>query len=113
MILKNPSAVGYLRSDISGSRQAWDENQIRHRAKQLGYDLRKTVVFNSQTEQRMHRLRVVVARTGVDAVFVPSLEHLDEDQVPATVIEVAAVITVSPENTYHRRASAVTPGDAE
>ncbi|MCU1639905.1 MAG: hypothetical protein JWN03_180 [Nocardia sp.] len=100
-----PSAIGYLRSDVSGARQVWDENQIRSLAKKFGYDLRKTIVFNATTDRPAHRLRVVVSRLGVDAVFVPSLAHFDGNEVPVEVVAVAAVITVSPQNTHTRRAA--------
>ncbi|WP_327146394.1 hypothetical protein [Nocardia sp. NBC_01327] len=106
-----PSAIGYLRSDVSGARQVWDENQIRSLAKKFGYDLRKMIVFSATTDRPAHRLRVVVSRLGVDAVFVPSLEHFEGSEIPAEVAAVAAVVTVSPQITHARRAAAATtPG---
>ncbi|MFE3793587.1 hypothetical protein KHQ06_11935 [Nocardia tengchongensis] len=95
------SAVGYLRSDISGARRQWDEVQIRVLASRLGYDLRRIAVFGPETDRPMHRLRVLASRLSAEAILTPSLEHLG-GSVPAPVVEVADVITVSPEETYAR-----------
>ncbi|WP_328411738.1 hypothetical protein [Nocardia sp. NBC_00403] len=40
-----PTAIGYLRSDISGTAQNWDEIRMRSLAKRYGYDLAKNIVF--------------------------------------------------------------------
>ncbi|MFE3697587.1 hypothetical protein ACFXO7_06895 [Nocardia tengchongensis] len=97
-----PSAVGFLRSDISGVHQPQDERRIRSAAKRTGYDLRKTLVFNERTEDRLHRLRVAIDRLGVDAVIVPSPAHFDDDTIPAELLEVAVVVTASPMNATPR-----------
>ncbi|WP_406266037.1 hypothetical protein OH799_19470 [Nocardia sp. NBC_00881] len=106
-----PGAIGYVRCDISGVRQKWDEMQIRSTAKRLGYDLRKTIVFNERTADPIYRLRVVVTRLGVDAVIAPSGHHFDPAwaAVPAELVAVADVITVSPEQTYARWATGYMP----
>ncbi|WP_405135215.1 hypothetical protein [Nocardia sp. NBC_01388] len=104
-----PSAVGYLRSDVSGVHQKWDEIQIRSTAARLGYDLRKTVVFSATTERPLHRLRVVVDRLGVDAIVTPSVAHFNACEVPADLISVADVVTVSPEQIFAR---VITSADA-
>ncbi|WP_405494854.1 hypothetical protein [Nocardia sp. NBC_00511] len=96
-----PSAVGFLRSDISGTRREHDERQIERTARLKGYDLRKTVVFSENTIRKNYRLRIALSRAGVDTVIVPSLEHFD-GQVPAEVVAVADIVTISPENTYAR-----------
>jgi hypothetical protein len=31
-----PTAIGYVRKDISGTRQQWDETQVRSLARRLG-----------------------------------------------------------------------------
>ncbi|AYF79362.1 hypothetical protein D7D52_24885 [Nocardia yunnanensis] len=97
-----PSAVGFLRSDISGLNQPHDELQIRLAASRAGYDLRKTVAFSERTDDQIHRLRVVVDRLGVDAVIVPSAAHFNGHAIPAELLEVATVITVSPGSTTVR-----------
>ncbi|MFE3229358.1 hypothetical protein [Nocardia sp. NPDC059228] len=97
-----PSAVGFLRSDVSATKQQQDERAIERCARLSGYDLRKIVVFSERTLEQVHRLRVVVDRTRVDAVIVPSVEHFDARSVPAELLEVAAVLTVSPRDAYAR-----------
>ncbi|QLY29931.1 hypothetical protein [Nocardia huaxiensis] len=97
-----PSAVGFLRSDVSGLRQSQDEMGIRRAAKRTGYELRKTIVFGERTEDRVRRLRVAIDRLGVEAVIVPSAEHFDGGAIPAELLEVAAVITASPEQVWGR-----------
>ncbi|MEU7628676.1 hypothetical protein AB0C34_01640 [Nocardia sp. NPDC049220] len=110
-----PGAIGYVRCDISGVRQQWDEHQIRSVAKRLGYDLRKTIVFNERTADPIYRLRVVVTRLDVDAVIVPSGHHFDPSWavVPAELVAVADVITVTPEQTYARWATDQAPADLD
>ncbi|MCU1645190.1 MAG: hypothetical protein JWN03_5465 [Nocardia sp.] len=97
-----PTAVGYLRRDVSGIRQNWDETQVRSRAKRLGYDLAKIVVFGPDTDAPVERLINVVRRVDADAVIVPSATHFDGAEIPAPLVKVAEVITVDPERTYAR-----------
>lgn len=104
-----PNAIGWLRSDVSGERQQWDEARIRGLALRLGYDLRKTVVFGPRTDRPVHRLRMLVSRLALEAVIVPSIEHFDGGAVPAELVAVADIITVSPENTYARYATGQVP----
>lgn len=94
-------AIGYVRQDISGCHQQWDETQVRSLAKRLGYNLRKTVVFSDRTDDPVARLRNVATTLGVDAVITPSADHLGGD-VPAELWRAVDVITVSPEWTYAR-----------
>ncbi|MEV2218366.1 hypothetical protein AB0E01_00625 [Nocardia vinacea] len=96
-----PTAIGYLRREVSGISQAWDETHIRSRAKRLGYDLAKTVVFGDATDHPLGRLLTVVLQLDVDAVIVPSAEHFG-GTVPEELVQVCDVITTSPENTYAR-----------
>ncbi|WP_051022214.1 hypothetical protein [Nocardia pneumoniae] len=104
-----PTAIGYLRRDVSGVSQTWDEIQIRSLAKRLGYELAKTVVFGPKTDCPLSRLLNVVRRIDVDAVIVPNSRHFGAD-VPAELVKVVDVITVQPENTYARWASGCTDG---
>ncbi|KIA62013.1 hypothetical protein [Nocardia vulneris] len=97
-----PSAVGFLRSDVSGLNQPRDELRIHAAARRTGYDLRKTIVFSEHTQDRVHRLRVAIARLAVNAVIVPSTEHFDDHKIPEELLEIATVITASPGNTWVR-----------
>ncbi|MGW4536166.1 hypothetical protein ACWEOI_34930 [Nocardia sp. NPDC004340] len=58
--------------------------------------------FGPHTDRPVHRLRVLVANLGVDAVIVPSLEHFEGGEVPGELVRRADVITVSPEETFAR-----------
>ncbi len=100
--MSRPGAIGYLRSDVSGARQSWDEGQIRSLATRLGYDLRKTVVFSANTDRPENRLRLIVDRLDVAAVVVPSIEHFEGRRIPDGLSAVADVVTISPECTYTR-----------
>ncbi|WP_405137102.1 recombinase family protein [Nocardia sp. NBC_01388] len=97
-----PTAIGYLRRDVSGFRQDWDETRIRSRAKRLGYDLAKIVVFGPNTDAPLERLINVVRNVDADAVIVPTATHFDGAEIPAPLVNVAEVITVDPEQTYAR-----------
>lgn len=70
-------ALAYLRTDISGIRQTWEEIQMRSLAARLGYNLRKTITFSAATEDRIERLLRELERHNAEAVFVPSLDHLE------------------------------------
>ncbi|MFD0365851.1 hypothetical protein ACFQZZ_30810 [Nocardia sp. GCM10030253] len=96
-----PTAIGYLRRDVSGFSQSWDEIQIRSVAKRLGYDLAKTVVFGRETDSPESRLLNVIRTIDVDAVIVPSAAHLG-GAIPDPLVQACDVVTVSPENTYAR-----------
>jgi hypothetical protein len=98
---QKPTALGYLRRDVSGISQTWDEIQIRSIAKRFGYDLAKTVVFGRETDHPESGLLNVIRTMDVDAVIVPKVEHLGGD-VPGELVRVCDVITVNPENTYAR-----------
>ncbi|WP_327146431.1 hypothetical protein [Nocardia sp. NBC_01327] len=96
-----PTAIGYLRSDVSGVRQPWDELQSRSLAKRLGYALAKTVVFSDRVEDPVQRLIDVVRRMDAEAVVVPNLEHFG-GTVPGELVRMVDVITVAPHDTYAR-----------
>lgn len=100
-VFEIPTAIGYLRSDVSGARQPWDEVQNRSVAKRLGYAMVKTVVFSEHIEDPIQRLINVVGRTHAEAVVVPSLEHFG-GSVPDELVRVVDVITVDPHDTYAR-----------
>ncbi|WP_194835568.1 hypothetical protein [Nocardia sp. XZ_19_369] len=95
-----PAAIGYVRHDISGAQQTWDETQIRSLAKRLGYELIENVVFGADTADRLGQLGDIVRRHDAEALITPTLEHLDGTAEP--LVEICDVITVRPENTYAR-----------
>ncbi|GAB2442780.1 hypothetical protein GCM10027262_58940 [Nocardia tengchongensis] len=86
---------------MSGAQQQWDEAQIQHLARRLGYDLCKTLVFGPETDRPLIRVRTLVSHMEADAVIIPSLAHFD-GHIPDDIVQVADIITVNPENTYAR-----------
>ncbi|MBF6179811.1 hypothetical protein [Nocardia otitidiscaviarum] len=98
-----PTAIGYLRSDISGLRQAWDESQIRSLAARRGFDFAKMIVLDGRTgKPPLAALKSTITRISASAVFVPSTAHFDGDTVPPALLNVVSVITIDPDNTYPR-----------
>ena len=97
-----PSAIGFLRSDVSATKQQQDERAIERAARLKGYDLRKTIVFSEHTKEPVHRLCVAVDRTNADAVIVPSVDHFDSRTVPVELLEVAAVLVIRPDDAHPR-----------
>ncbi|MEV5650948.1 hypothetical protein AB0L57_22080 [Nocardia sp. NPDC052254] len=93
-------ALGFLRKDVSRQRQRWDEAQLRHVARSLGYDLSRTITFSQLTRDPMRQLLDTVVRFDADAVVVPSVDHFTDHIVPAALIEITDVITVAPEHIY-------------
>ncbi len=76
----SPTAIGYLRRDLSGISQPWDEIQIRSAAKNLGVNLAKTVTFGPRTAQPIRQLLELLESTGATCVICPNIEHLDGAQ---------------------------------
>ncbi|NNH70264.1 hypothetical protein HLB23_10380 [Nocardia uniformis] len=101
-----PTAIGYVRSDISGVRQAWDETEVRSAAALRGFDFAKMIVIDGRTGRPLLAgLKATIARIEVEAVFVPSTKHFEGGTVPCDLRQTVDVITVSPENTYTRTGS--------
>ncbi|MGW0329788.1 hypothetical protein [Nocardia sp. NPDC003183] len=94
-------AIGYVRSDISGSAQNWDEIRIRSLAKRYGYDLAKTIVFNGGIQNPISQLIDVARRVEAEAVITPRRDHLGLE-VPERLVRLCDVITVDDHNTYAR-----------
>lgn len=94
-------AIGYVRSDVSGVAKRWHEQKMRHFARRLGYNLRKTVEFSRRTEDPITRLAATAALNQAEAVFVPSVDHFG-GTVPRELVRVVDVITVEDEQTYAR-----------
>ncbi|MGX1763074.1 hypothetical protein ACWIG5_40340, partial [Streptomyces lydicus] len=104
-----PNAIGFLRSDVSGIRQTWDENQIRSVAKRLGYDLCKILVFGPDSQRQMARLKAAITQLDAESVIVPSLQHFQAGQVPAALVSAVDVTTVDPLETWSRREDGTPP----
>ncbi|NEW40760.1 hypothetical protein GV794_01810 [Nocardia cyriacigeorgica] len=91
--MTRPVAVGFLRTDLSGPRQAWDETTMRSMAKRHGYDLAKTLAL-PEAADTITPLSTAIQRTKAVALFVPSLEHLGGTiPRPLTRVEVIDVDT--------------------
>lgn len=106
--MSRPAAIGYVRTDVSGIQQQWDEARIRALADRFGYTLLKTVAFSEKTDTPVQRLINVVSNTGAEAVFTPSPDHFF-GQVPRELVAVADVNTVHPEKTHSRIIAAQVP----
>lgn len=99
-----PTALGYLRTDVSGVSQQWDESEIRRLAARYGYDLAEIVVYDPISDRPpFARLKAQATRLDAEAVFVPSLEHFEEGEAPGSLVQRMDVVTVHPESTYSRR----------
>ncbi|WP_330179964.1 hypothetical protein OHB26_26535 [Nocardia sp. NBC_01503] len=101
-----PTAIGYVRSDISGARQAWDETKVRSTAALRGFDFAKMIVIDGRTgKPLLAGLKATIARINAEAVFVPSTTHFEGGTVPGDLRQAVDVFTVSPENVYSRTGS--------
>ncbi len=101
-----PTAIGYLRADISGGQQQWDEAQLRSLAGRLGYTYAKTVVFSAATVEPVDQLIDLARRLDLDAIVVPTRAHLD-GEIPDALVRVADVITVTPREVVARWSTGV------
>ncbi|MGW4368667.1 2'-5' RNA ligase family protein [Nocardia takedensis] len=100
---KAPTAIGYLRKDVSGVHQQWDETRIRSHARRLGYELAKTVTFSTATDDPEARLINVVRSLEIDAVIAPSLDHFG-GAVPEILVRSVELNVLAPRPaTYARR----------
>lgn len=95
------TAVGYLRSDVSGGTQELDRAANKVLAERYGYEVVRTVVHSEYTDDPVRRLINTVTKLGVEAVFVPSLAHFG-GQLPERLVRIADLNTVAPECTYAR-----------
>ncbi|UGT44203.1 hypothetical protein LTV02_12770 [Nocardia yamanashiensis] len=100
-----PTCLGYLRTDVSGIAQLWDESQIRRLAERYGYDLAAVILYDPNTGRPpLARLKSQATRLDAEAVIVPSPEHFEDSEIPGSLVQQLDVITASPEATYARRA---------
>lgn len=96
-----PTAIGFMRADISGVSKPWDQIQIRTTGERFGYEVIKTIEFTAHTADPVDQLIRAVARDKVKAVVVPSVEHLG-GEIPARLLDAIDVITVAPQTVYAR-----------
>ncbi|AYF78686.1 hypothetical protein D7D52_03720 [Nocardia yunnanensis] len=100
-----PTCLGYLRTDVSGLAQLWDEQQIRKLAERFGYDLSEIVVFDPHSNRPpLARLKAQATRLAAEAVIVPTPDHFPNAEIPAPLVQRMDVITVTPEQTHARHA---------
>ncbi|WP_306361489.1 hypothetical protein [Nocardia sp. CC227C] len=98
-----PTAIGYLRTDVSGTARLRDQREIRRVAARLGYDFADMIVYDpSFGRPPLARLKAQATRLDAEAVIVPGPEHFDGGRVPESLVERLDVITVRPEQTYAR-----------
>ncbi|MGW0251153.1 hypothetical protein ACWDYH_31440 [Nocardia goodfellowii] len=95
---ERPSAIGYLRKDISRDNQKWDESLMRTAAGGRGYNLRKTMAVSSQTETSVQALAAMLDRVGAAIVVTPALSHFDDRVIPAGITRL--VLTVDSNQIY-------------
>lgn len=99
-----PTCLGYIRTDVSGLAQLWDQSQIRKLATRLGYDFTDMVIYDPRFGRPpLARLKAQATRLDAEAVIVPSPEHFEGGDIPGTLVQQLDVITVNPEETYARR----------
>ncbi|MEV6099881.1 hypothetical protein [Nocardia sp. NPDC051981] len=69
-----PTCLGYLRTDVSGVAQLWDQSQIRKLATRLGYDFADTVIYDPKFGRPpFARLKAQAIRLDAEAVIVLAL----------------------------------------
>ena len=96
-----PHCYSYLRRDISKLNQTWHENQLRSLAKRFGYVHSKTIVFGHADPDRMARLLHEAHRADAEAIFTPTLAHLDVTDLDTLLADAAqsgihSIITWNP-----------------
>ncbi|WP_405177381.1 hypothetical protein OG225_23880 [Nocardia sp. NBC_01377] len=99
---QRPTAIGYLRRDVSGVSWEWHEVRIRGMARRFGYDLADTVAAGSGADRSLPRLLELVRGMDVDAVITPSLVHLG-GELPDDLLRLCEINTFEPEATYAAR----------
>ncbi|WP_245568702.1 hypothetical protein [Nocardia concava] len=61
----------------------------------------------------MHRLRIATSRAEAQAVFVPSVSHFDNGEIPDELASLATVVAVDTERTFPRIDVPARPGEVE
>ncbi|MEU0542607.1 hypothetical protein ABZ319_22300 [Nocardia sp. NPDC005978] len=101
-----PTALGYLRVDVSGIGQLWDEACIRRLATRLGYDFAALVIYDPNSGRPpLSRVKAQATRLAAEAVIVPGPAHFPGARIPLALLDRLDVITCTPEETHSRRPS--------
>ncbi|UFS99684.1 hypothetical protein [Nocardia huaxiensis] len=95
------TCLGYLRTDVSGVAQLWDQAEIRRLASRLGYDFADMVIFDPKfARPPLARPKAQATRLDAEAVIVPSAAHFEGGEIPSALMARLYVITVSPEEHF-------------
>lgn len=70
-------AVSYLRADLSGDGLVLDEHRMKRLSIRFGYDLRELIRADASHPPRLVALEDRIRSHRAEAVFVPSVDHLD------------------------------------
>lgn len=70
-------AIAYLRTDLSGHGQRLDECRMRRLAIRFGYDVCGVLRVDRTRSQRLVLLEDQIRVNRAEAVFVPTVDHLD------------------------------------
>ncbi|WP_153416141.1 hypothetical protein [Nocardia macrotermitis] len=85
--------------------QPWHESRLRSLAGRFGFEYSKTIVFTRTDPDRMSRLLHEANRAEAEAIFTPTLAHLDYPDLDTLLVEAAhlrihSIITWNPMFTY-------------
>ena len=106
--MRQPSAIGLVRPDISGLRAPEHAEQIRRRAERMGYAYVYTIRPSADDNDPVGYALGLAAGLSVDAMIVYDLETVEHT--PSRVCELFDLETVSPPATW--AASVPSPNDA-
>ncbi|MEV0363926.1 hypothetical protein [Nocardia fusca] len=70
-------AIAYLRTDLSGHGQRLDEYRMRRLAVRFGYEVSGVLRVDGTRQQRLLLLEDQIGVHKAEAVFVPTVDHLD------------------------------------
>ncbi|WP_157224057.1 hypothetical protein [Nocardia paucivorans] len=70
-------AVAYLRTDLSGDARVLDEHRMKRLSVRFGYELCDFIRVDAAQVHRLMLLAERIRMYGAEAVFVPTVGHLD------------------------------------
>lgn len=70
-------AVAYLRTDLAGQEQEFDEYRLKRLSVRFGYVLREMIRVDASRSRRFVYLEDRIGVHAAEAVFVPALVHLE------------------------------------
>ncbi|MFI9505623.1 hypothetical protein [Nocardia sp. NPDC052566] len=98
--MMNPSAIGFVRQDISGNGRFRDQAAIHELAQGWGFDLLPVIVVGAAVPAPDLMLLQHVVGYGAAAVIVPSREHIWSAR--RTITDYCDLIIASDEQTWKR-----------